>query len=1096
MTASSEFIYLNWIGDHYEKWWTIDALTETIAARQATFTFEQRAQTEEICKEDPDRKEKISLPLFQGVNEYAEKEHVLIVGSPGIGKSTTLLRLLVDFARQELEKPIPRIPVLIQLKRYKQSAHGSEDRSGMLALIQDALEPKLSLEISEVKKLLFQKERLILLLDGLNEMPAGTALTELKAFRDKCDQAKIPLICTTRETGNTLGIKRRLEIQPLTPQGEIQRFLDKCMPSKKQEVLQLLDRDNRELSRTPFVLWMLYDSFRQTGDVAKTMGEAFQQFFKSFKECREDAPVPEERRRQWDSWLEHLAFSMLNSPDPLNPGLVIFEEQAEIILTEKFGTESPSRINELMKHHLVQEVSHQEIGFHHQLIQEYYAAEALLLKLNPRYSEALTDEQLKQNYLNYLKWTEPIALMLGLADEGLAIRVVELAIGVDLMLGARLAGEVKREYQERSVEIIIGIKIPDWLRIKLLGETRSLEVSTYFLKILKNPDPDVRSRAIWASREIGAENALPLIQIAIEDSDSRVRQCAIRVIGELRIEQAIPLLKKIMLQEEETEVREIAVICALGRLSSEEAILELLRAMQVTDGNISTMASHFLEEEMTHDVVIPILFKALNNIDLFICRSAAKLLGKLGNEKAIPALLEVYELALDLDLAVEAGWSASEIKRRLSKAQDNLTQPQAEPHKAEVDMWREFLKSEEHHRRGNAIYHLTSYLDPKAAISLSVKALLEDESPYVRGHAINSLARLSGKEQIPLLIQALNDPDHGVRKHASQALMTMKTNASTDLAIPKETVTTLIQAFNESQDISSRRQTIDTLTDICSLQSSALLHEGMEDAFLEASASLSGSSDPIEKNLGYLLRSSAARSLRQFSSERACTRLLEMIEDLDIVIAMRAAESLGQTSHQVSSKFLPKLVKLIYSPAAVGGNALQAIASIQSRCQFYNYEIFQAAQTTEATTQNAEDLIHDKLNAIAQGVQKMSDAPKYSFPNAQKVQIIEQIETYNENNYTTDPEAQQALEDLQQTIANLQRQYPQASETEAATIIDAEFTTIQTTQPKRWQNFLKLKRLWNGVKKGSLKMGEHYAEETAWGKGFIGLLEGITDEVE
>jgi len=222
----------------------------------------------------------------------------------------------------------------------------------------------------------------------------------------------------------------------------------------------------------------------------------------------------------------------------------------------------------------------------------------------------------------------------------------------------------------------------------------------------------------------------------------------------------------------------------------------------------------------------------------------------------------------------------------------------------------------------------------------------------------------------------------------------------------------------------------------------------------------------------------------------AVPELLGLLETEEANIRYDVIKSLKEIGSSTALDELQRLQKTL------DDNFVYTIASIQSRCQFYNYEIFQAAQTTEATTQNAEDLIHDKLNAIAQGVQKMSDAPKYSFPNAQKVQIIEQIETYNENNYTTDPEAQQALEDLQQTIANLQRQYPQASETEAATIIDAEFTTIQTTQPKRWQNFLKLKRLWNGVKKGSLKMGEHYAEETAWGKGFIGLLEGITDEVE
>jgi hypothetical protein len=38
----------------------------------------------------------------------------------------------------------------------------------------------------------------------------------------------------------------------------------------------------------------------------------------------------------------------------------------------------------------------------------------------------------------------------------------------------------------------------------------------------------------------------------------------------------------------------------------------------------------------------------------------------------------------------------------------------------------------------------------------------------------------------------------------------------------------------------------------------------------------------------------------------------------------------------------------------------------------------------------------------------MSDASKYNFPSAQKVQIFEQVDTYIENNYDNDPEIQSA----------------------------------------------------------------------------------------
>lgn len=38
------------------------------------------------------------------------------------------------------------------------------------------------------------------------------------------------------------------------------------------------------------------------------------------------------------------------------------------------------------------------------------------------------------------------------------------------------------------------------------------------------------------------------------------------------------------------------------------------------------------------------------------------------------------------------------------------------------------------------------------------------------------------------------------------------------------------------------------------------------------------------------------------------------------------------------------------------------------------------------------------------------------------------------------------------------------------------------------------KRLWNGGKKATFKMGEHFTEENLWGKMAFAFLEGFTDE--
>lgn len=132
---------------------------------------------------------------------------------------------------------------------------------------------------------------------------------------------------------------------------------------------------------------------------------------------------------------------------------------------------------------------------------ESYTAEELLEQLS-----GLGDEALKREYLNYLKWTEPVASMLALVeDEAQVMRVVRLALEVDWMLGARLAGEVKPEFQEKTVGMVSALEVPEWLKVELLGRVRSNPTMPELLKALENQDANVRGRAAEALGSIGSE---------------------------------------------------------------------------------------------------------------------------------------------------------------------------------------------------------------------------------------------------------------------------------------------------------------------------------------------------------------------------------------------------------------------------------------------------------------------------------------------------------------------------------------------------------------------------------------------------------------
>jgi HEAT repeats len=83
-----------------------------------------------------------------------------------------------------------------------------------------------------------------------------------------------------------------------------------------------------------------------------------------------------------------------------------------------------------------------------------------------------------------------------------------LAIGVDLMLGARLAGEVRAEFQERSVNLINECPTLETLKINLLELTKSEAAVQPLLKILKNSETDFSQSIALALYKTGQSQVI------------------------------------------------------------------------------------------------------------------------------------------------------------------------------------------------------------------------------------------------------------------------------------------------------------------------------------------------------------------------------------------------------------------------------------------------------------------------------------------------------------------------------------------------------------------------------------------------------------
>lgn len=128
----------------------------------------------------------------------------------------------------------------------------------------------------------------------------------------------------------------------------------------------------------------------------------------------------------------------------------------------------------------------------------------------------------------------------------------------------------------------------------------------------------------------------------------------------------------------------------------------------------------------------------------------------------------------------------------------------------------------------------------------------------------------------------------------------------------------------------------------------------------------------------------------------------------------------------------------------------------------------------------------------------MTNPSKYNFPNAQKVQIFEQVNTYIENNYQADPEIKATISEIQTLLIQLQTQHPHVTtETQALTIIDAEFTEIQhsKTHPLATlrQQLLNPERHLQAIKATLAEIAKHYLEESIWAKATITYFDKLSE---
>jgi hypothetical protein len=521
-----------------DKQWALYTPTDTLLPLQVGMI----AQRERGDQTDFSQERVVEqLPVLDGLRKYAlgdQKEHVILAGRPGSGKSTALQQLRLALAAEGL------VPVLVQLKG---------DRSIPEMIQGEFRRAKQKVSLDQIDDWLLA-DRLVLLLDGVNEIPTDDLRRGLADFRDQ--NATVPMIFTTRDlaVGGDLGIKQRLEMKPLT-ELQMRKFVGKHLPVDGEKLLGQLGNRLREIAETPLLLRMLCDVFSQTGQIPENKGELFRLFDREYDKFKVLPPVSEDFRRFKSEILQHLAFVMMtgDSSKPTEFWLTIDRDLAEREI-EKFlsdrvndpATKAKKWIENLKNYYLLQDAADfRQIEFHHQLFQEYYAAEKLLGMFHDGHSDILEDERFQHFYLNYLKWTEPIVLILEIIeDETTVMRIIRLSETIDLSLMVLFIRFTKPCFKDRAVKIINDLIVPKYLKDRLL--LRAFKHSNYYHG---TSDLSTFLSSIFNNKKniLNTPNTdIAPLSIALRDKFHYISRGAIDALGDLRSDAVIPSLLAVL----------------------------------------------------------------------------------------------------------------------------------------------------------------------------------------------------------------------------------------------------------------------------------------------------------------------------------------------------------------------------------------------------------------------------------------------------------------------------------------------------------------------------------------------------------------------
>ena len=373
------------------------------------------------------KREKKEREKRPGLDAANQEQYLMVLGNPGTGKTTFLRKVGLEALKGKRKEGYQHtcIPVLLELRKF---------RSGTVDLVQEIASEFQNCGLPEYQdctEKLLEKGRLLILLDGLDEVPSdrrSEITTQIRDLLDRYSGNRFIASCRIAAYRNLNSFQRCTDVAIADFDDEqIKTFIDKWFESHNQSEWgqQCWSKLNsgehkatKELTRTPLLLTLICILFKKTGQFPTNRSTLYERTLRVLLE-EWDASKEITRTRLYQGldtkrkelMLAQIAYDNFVEDFLFFPGRTVSKqiEQAlgEMLPDEKY-IDGRVVLREIeLQHGIIIERQENTYSFSHLTLQEYLTALHII-------EDEIDIKDLVSKYLCDRRWREVFLILAGL----------------------------------------------------------------------------------------------------------------------------------------------------------------------------------------------------------------------------------------------------------------------------------------------------------------------------------------------------------------------------------------------------------------------------------------------------------------------------------------------------------------------------------------------------------------------------------------------------------------------------------------------------------------------------------------------------------